>query len=156
MDVSWEVKRFVECSADDVFEFAKLRTDVFFLEQHCDEEELDAFDRDPETIHLFARVNGEMVGYARVVFRSEPDPLDEGITTSIGRVVVAASARGHGIAQGLMQQALSLVPTRDVVVHAQSYVAGLYASCGFDTFGEPFVEAGIPHLRMKRIAEKTV
>lgn len=152
MDVSWETKRFRECTPDDVFEFAKLRTDVFFLEQHCDEEELDRFDRDPKTTHLWGRVDGEMVAYARVVVRDEADPEDLSVTTSIGRVVVAPAFRGKGLGQELMARALGAAGDIDVVVHSQTYISKLYEASGFVQFGEPFVEAGIPHVRMVRVA----
>lgn len=152
MDVSWETKRFRECTPDDVFEFAKLRTDVFFLEQHCDEEELDRFDRDPKTTHLWGRVDGEMVAYARVVVRDEAGSEDLGVTTSIGRVVVAPAFRGKGLGQELMARALSAAGDIDVVVHSQTYISTLYEASGFVQFGEPFVEAGIPHVRMVRVA----
>lgn len=154
MDVSWEVKHFPDCTPDDVFEFAKLRTDVFFLEQACNEEELDHFDRDPRTVHVFARASGQLVGYARVVYRDVGEEEDRGVTVSIGRVVVAATHRGQGIAQGLMARSLKVVGDQDVIVHAQTYVASLYAHSGFVQFGEPFEEAGIPHVRMIRTASR--
>lgn len=40
-------------SRDDVFEIARLRTEVFYLEQRIDEEELDDRDRDETTEHLW-------------------------------------------------------------------------------------------------------
>jgi ElaA protein len=148
VDITWESKRFVDCTADDVFEFSKLRTDIFFLEQQCTEEELDAWDRHPSTQHVWARVGDRMVGYARVVRRDVGDPIDHGVTTSIGRVVVDEAFRGKGLASELVAHCLALTPGEDVVLHAQDYVTALYARHGFVEFGEPFDEAGIIHRRM--------
>lgn len=35
-------------------------------------------------------------------------------------------------------------------LHAQAYAKALYEKFGFAVFGEPFDEAGIPHVRMYR------
>jgi len=148
--MTWEVKTFSQCSADDVFEFAKLRTDIFFLEQHCDEEELDYWDRDSRTLHLWCKDGERMVGYARVLFKDEADPLDLGVTASIGRLVVDEEYRGRGIAGALMRRCLDAIGNEDVVLHAQEYVTALYEQHGFEIFGEPFDEASIRHRRMIR------
>lgn len=153
MDITWESKRFSECTADDVFEFSKLRTDIFFVEQQCNEEELDSWDRHPGTDHVWAKVGDQMVGYARVVRRDEGEPIDQGVTTSIGRVVVDKDFRGRGIANDLVVKCLELTEGEDVVLHAQEYVTALYARNGFVEFGEPFDEAGIVHRRMLRRAQ---
>ena len=36
------------------------------------------------------------------------------------------------------------------MLHAQEYVVGLYERFGFEAFGEPYEEAGIPHRSMYR------
>lgn len=150
--MTWESKHFGACTPDDVFDFAKLRTDIFFVEQRCDEEELDAFDRDPRTIHIWCRDGQRMVGYARVVYREDVDPLDRGVPWSIGRVVVDKDFRGKGLAGVLVEKCLEAIGPRDVVLHAQDYVTSLYQKHGFEAFGEPFNEAGIVHRRMIRAA----
>jgi ElaA protein len=148
--MTWECKGFAQCLADDVFDFAKLRTDIFFLEQHCDEEELDWWDRDPQTLHVWCREGSRMVGYARVLRKDHADAEDLGITTSIGRLVVDAAYRGRGIGGDVMSRCLDAIGEEDVVLHAQDYVTALYEQHGFDIFGEPFDEAGIRHRRMVR------
>lgn len=150
--MTWEVKRFDQCTPDDVFDFAKLRTDIFFLEQHCSEEELDEWDRHPNTTHVWGRVGPQMVGYGRIVRRDVADPKDLDITTSIGRVVVDKDFRGRGIAGDIMSRCLEVVGHQDVVLHAQEYVISLYEQHGFIVFGEPFDEASIRHRRMVRRA----
>jgi ElaA protein len=42
--------------------------------------------------------------------------------------------------------------TEPMLLHAQAYVAPLYAKFGFEEFGEVFTEAGIQHISMYRPA----
>ena len=150
MDVRWEDKLWAECTPDDVFDWAKLRTDIFFLEQHIDEEELDAWDRHPKTRHVFATDHRGAVAYCRLVRNDSPDPADDGISQSIGRVVVRSDYRGKGLGHELLRRVLRHVGEEPVVLHAQEWVMSLYAAHGFEPFGEAFDEAGIPHRRMRR------
>jgi ElaA protein len=154
VSLSWETKSFGECTADDVFEFSKLRTDIFFLEQAINEEELDQWDRDPETLHVWCRSGDEMVGYARLVTKAEADGADLGVRRSIGRVVVAPSYRRQGIAGELVSRCVDIAGPVDLIVHAQDYIQTFYAQHGFAVVGEPFDEAGIPHVRMVRYATR--
>lgn len=147
----WENKLWHQCSADDVFDWAKLRTDVFYLEQRITEEELDRWDRDPATRHIWASDSDGAVAYCRVVRNDSPDPADLGISQSIGRVVVRSDARGRGIAHELLRQALREVGNNPVVLHAQDHLTSFYTAHGFEAYGEVFDEAGIPHRRMRRL-----
>ena len=151
--MSWESKTFDQCDAKDVFDWAKLRTDVFFLEQSINEEELDRWDCHPMTVHLWCREDGQMVGYARVVRKPEADSGDGGVTTSIGRLVVDDGFRGRGIAHELMRRCLAIIGDEDTIVHAQNYIQSLYHRHGFEAIGESFEEAGIAHTRMIRRAK---
>lgn len=152
MSLIWEHKRIGECSAEDVLAFCKLRTDVFFLEQQITEEEIDAFDSDPATDHIWCSDDQVPVGYVRVV-RQQPAPQDDfGIETSIGRLVVHADYRRRGIARELMERALQACGLVDVILHAQTYIQDFYQDCGFEPVGEVFEEAGIAHIRMVRRA----
>lgn len=149
--MTWESKTWTDMSADDVFAVMKLRTDVFFLEQHITEEELDQADKFPDTVHIWAEKEpGVALAYVRVVRKDPPPPDDLGIALSIGRLVVDAHHRGTGLGHELMRRALSFCGDEPVVLHAQSWVRGLYDQHGFVTVGEPFDEAGIVHYRMVR------
>lgn len=149
--MTWESKTWSQMTADDVYSVMKLRTDVFFLEQNITEEELDVHDRAPGTIHLWAEVNpGVAAAYVRVVSQDPPPLEDLGIGLSIGRLVVDKEFRGRGLGHALMREALGHLVERDVILHAQARVAGLYAGHGFVSVGEPFDEAGIVHVRMVR------
>ena len=150
MSLRWEEATLSQCTPRDVLDFAKLRTDVFFLEQHINEEEIDTWDADEQTVHLWVRDGETMVGYARIVTRDDPADDDRGVRVSLGRLVVDPAYRSRGIARGLMERALEITGSEPVVLHAQTYIQDFYASLGFEPFGEAFDEAGIDHIRMLR------
>jgi ElaA protein len=150
------VKTWSEFTPDDVFEMAVLRSEVFFLEQKITEEEFDAADRDPSTIHLWVSDDRGMAGYLRIVDSPASDSpaaahAHEGIAQSLGRMVVRADVRGQGLAERLMTKALDIAGENPLYLHAQDYVTGLYAKFGFEERGEVFMEAGIPHRLMVRV-----
>jgi ElaA protein len=66
----------------------------------------------------------------------------------IGRVATATAFRGQGLAAALMSEALDLTAGADVVLDAQTQMAGWYARFGFAVDGPEFVEDGIAHLPM--------
>ncbi|CAB4568499.1 unannotated protein [freshwater metagenome] len=145
------VKTWSEFTPDDVFEMAVLRSEVFFLEQKITEEEFDAADRDPSTIHLWVSDDLGMAGYLRIVDSAAAAHAHEGIAQSLGRMVVRADVRGQGLAERLMTKALDIAGENPLYLHAQDYVTGLYAKFGFEERGEVFMEAGIPHRLMVRV-----
>mgnify|MGYP002633598791 FL=1 len=129
---------------------AVLRSEVFFLEQKIDEEEFDAADRDPTTLHLWIADDEGMAAYLRIVHNPDQASSHDGIADSLGRMVVRKSARGRGLAQVLMARALEIAGDKPLYLHAQDYVTSLYAKFGFERRGELFHEAGIPHVLMVR------
>jgi len=144
--VTW--RRWADLSADEFFEIARLRSQVFVLEQRITVEDLDDVDRHPETWHVFsAESSGAATAYLRVLRLDRPD---HGATVSFGRVAVHPAHRGQGLAQRLIADVVARVGDEAIVIHSQAYVTGLYASFGFVEVGEPFVEADIPHRSMLR------
>jgi ElaA protein len=143
-------KTWGEFTPDEVFEMAVLRSEVFFLEQKIDEEEFDAADRDPTTLHLWIADDEGMAAYLRIVHNPDQAASHDGIADSFGRMVVRKSARGRGLAQLLMARALEIAGDKPLYLHAQDYVTSLYAKFGFERRGELFHEAGIPHVLMVR------
>jgi ElaA protein len=142
------MKSWGELTTDELYAILKLRTDVFFVEQKVDEEELDNRDQEPATRHYWIADDRGTAAYLRVLLNSEPEYLDA--ARIIGRVVVREDRRGEGLAQALLQRALDDLPGEAVLLHAQEYVASLYAKFGFEPFGEVYVEATLPHLSMYR------
>jgi ElaA protein len=122
----------------------RLRQQVFVVEQDCPYPDLDGRDVEPGTRHVLVHEGPDLVGYLRL--------LDDGDAARIGRVVVAAGARGRGLAGRLMRVALAEVGSRPTRLDAQVGLADWYAGFGFAATGPEFVEDGIPHLPMARPA----
>lgn len=140
------VKSFQQLSVDELYDLLKLRVDVFVVEQTCPYPELDNVDRHNTTSHIGIVVDERLAAYARIYQK-------DGSTLAIGRVVVAAFARGQGIAHQLMQIALELckqdMACNMVVLSAQVYLKAFYAALGFEEVGEEYLEDGIPHQDMQ-------
>jgi ElaA protein len=133
---------FAELSPTEAYAAWRLRQEVFVVEQDCPYPDLDGRDLEPATRHLrLLADDGTLLGYARVL--SDPGEW------RIGRVVLTPSARGQGLADLLLRHALAETTDRDVVLDAQSPLAGWYATFGFEIDGPEFVEDGIPHLPMR-------
>ena len=143
-------KSWGELTVDELYAFIKLRTDVFFVEQRIDEEELDNRDQEPGTQHLWIADDDGTAAYLRVLV--DPSPEHRDARHLIGRVVVRADRRGEGLAQVLIREVLGSHPGTAFLLHSQEYIAPLYAKFGFEAFGDSYVEAGIPHIMMYRTA----
>ncbi|OGB26617.1 MAG: GNAT family N-acetyltransferase [Burkholderiales bacterium RIFCSPLOWO2_02_FULL_57_36] len=120
-----------------------VRDDVFINEQNIPVElEWDEMDR----VSLHAVVIGEAgqpIGTGRLL----PDG-------HIGRMAVTRVLRGAGIGgailEALMQQARKR-GDKAVLLNAQIRAEPFYARYGFTREGEEFMEAGIPHIRMRHV-----
>lgn len=135
---------FTDLDAVTLYALLKLRIDVFVVEQKCAYPELDGRDTERTTRHLWTTdETGVVTGYLRIL--AEPDG-----TARIGRVAVAPSARGTGLAGRLMLDALGQLGDRPCVLDAQTYLSGFYERLGFTVTGPEFLEDGIPHVPMRR------
>ena len=118
-----------------------LRHAVFVTEQQVPIElELDEFDASSE--HAVAWLGDQAVGTGRLL----PDG-------HIGRMAVDRACRGKGVGTALLEALLAQAGRRGmsaVRLHAQTHAQGFYARCGFVQEGEPFEEAGIPHIAMRK------
>ena len=136
------VAGFDELPVRTAYDVWRLRQQVFVVEQDCPYPDLDGRDLDPETRHVvLENDDGVVLGCARV--------LDDGQEWRIGRVALHRTVRGQGWADRLMQAALQVCPDRDVVLDAQSPLAGWYSAFGFEVTGLEFLDDGIPHLPMR-------
>jgi ElaA protein len=132
----------------ELYSLLKLRTDVFFVEQRIDEEELDNRDQEPTTEHLWVADATGVAAYLRVLVDAKSSHLDA--RHSFGRVVVRSDRRGEGLAQVLVARVMERYGHESMLLHSQEYIAPLYAKFGFESFGESYIEAGIPHISMYR------
>ena len=125
-----------------------IRTQVFIDEQDCPpEEEWDA--HDATSRHLLGWVGDTPVATAR--WRTVPH--DEALAAKLERFAVLPDYRGRGYGRDLVKYALGdarRAGFTTFVLHAQAHLEAFYADFGFETVGDVFEEAGIPHVKMVR------
>lgn len=145
--------RFAELDAATFHAIARLRSEVFVVEQECAYLDLDGRDLEPSTEQFWIE-SGAAEPEARIAatLRVLQDPG----AGRIGRVATAAAQRGRGLAAILMSSVIDRhdaeTPERPLVLDAQSHLASWYARFGFAPDGPEFVEDGIPHTPMRRAA----
>ncbi|OJJ25043.1 GNAT family N-acetyltransferase [Roseofilum reptotaenium AO1-A] len=126
-------------------EIASIRIEVFQNEQGVDPTlEFDGLDEHAD--HLLAYMESVPVGTARVR-QLNPE------TGKIERLAVLARFRGQGIGRKLILKALELAQSygvQEVIINAQVYVQPLYEQFGFIPEGEEFLDAQMPHIKMRK------
>jgi predicted GNAT family N-acyltransferase len=118
-----------------------LRHEVFVVGQDVPED-LERDEMDALSDHAVAVLDGDVVGTGRLL----PDG-------TIGRMAVAASARGGGIGAAVLtclEDAAREKGLAAVELHAQVHAAGFYDKAGYRPFGDVYLEAGIEHQSMRK------
>jgi ElaA protein len=142
-----DVKRgkFAELDGAAVFAIARLRQEVFVVEQECAYPDLDDYDLDAETVHFWVEGASPMEAIATLRV------LRDGGDWKIGRVCTALAARGTGLSAELFGAAMDFLgPDAEVTLGAQTYAAGFYRRFGFTEEGQEYDEDGIMHIEMRR------
>lgn len=146
--ITWHSIPFSELSTQQLYQLLQLRVDVFVVEQTCPYPELDGKDTIEGVHHLMGYMDGELIACARL--------LPPGTTydhASIGRVATKQAARGNGLGHKLLVEALArceaLWPKTTIDIGAQEHLEGFYASHGFKTISEMYLEDDIPHVDMR-------
>jgi predicted GNAT family N-acyltransferase len=121
--------------------------EAVFIEEQRIPAELEWDEADASCLHALA-VNrfGLALGTGRLL---TPAP---GIG-KIGRMAVRSSMRGSGLGRALLGALIDAARQRgdrEVLLHAQASAVPFYLRAGFTARGEPFDEAGIPHVEMVR------
>ena len=143
------VARFDELGPRTLYALLRLREEVFVVEQRCPYQDLDGRDTEPDTRHVWVVDGGSGDGPPLAYLRIVAEP---GGAARIGRVCVAHSGRGAGLAGKLMRDALELIGPHPCVLDAQAHLTAFYQGLGFTPSGAEFVEDGIPHVPMLREA----
>ncbi len=145
MEIHWKISAFESLPPEEIYALLRLRSEVFVVEQQCVFLDLDGMDSN--AIHLTGWSQGELAAYARLFDKGLVGPY-----LSVGRVVVPKNLRRSGIGKLLMAQAIKtlyeLYGKQPVYIGAQKYLEDFYAAFGFAQVGEPYLEDGIPHLKM--------
>jgi GNAT superfamily N-acetyltransferase len=100
----------------------------------------------PGNIFLLAYLDGQPVGYARLLEHEAPPGMGEGPAAEIVRIYAEQSAIGKGVGKSLMQYALDLAREKGknwvwlgVWEHNHRAIA-FYTKWGFEKFGDhPFI-----------------
>ena len=146
--ITWHSIPFSELSTQQLYQLLKLRVDVFVVEQNCPYPELDGKDTLAGVEHLLGYADEELVACARLL-----PPGTSYDNTSIGRVATKQSARGDGLGHQLIKEALTrceaLWPSTTIDIGAQKHLENFYASHGFKTISEMYLEDDIPHVDMR-------
>lgn len=128
-----------------VYLLAKLRQDVFTMEQGATDPDLDGRDLEDGTTILWIEAGGVPAAHIRVLTEADG-------TLRIGRLAVAAAHRRDGFGGRIMRAALDLTerlaPEAEVHIDAQAYLEKWYQGMGYETVGPMFLEAGIEHVPM--------
>ncbi|WBY02012.1 YbgC/FadM family acyl-CoA thioesterase [Ramlibacter tataouinensis] len=123
---------------------AAIRTAVFVQEQRIPAD-MEWDDADHTAVHAVAYNRlGQPVATGRLL-QAEPG------VARIGRMAVLQVLRGSGVGQQVLQALLQAAERRGdrrAVLHAQRTAQGFYGRLGFSPEGDPFEEAGIPHIGM--------
>lgn len=119
-----------------------VRYEVFVVEQKVPLD-MEWDDMDAHCVHVVAYgAEGQAVGTGRLL----PDG-------HIGRMAVRQPARGQGLGALMLETLVDAARKRgdrEVMLNAQTQAEPFYERYGFRREGEVFMEAGIPHIHMRR------
>lgn len=126
----------------------QVRNEVFVEEQKIPKElEWDAADAD--AVHAVAY---NRLGMPLATGRYLPYPAaGRAGVVKVGRMAVKRVMRGAGVGREVLFALMDAARQRgehEVVLHAQRSAEAFYARLGYTVNGEPFEEAGIPHIEM--------
>lgn len=121
-----------------------IRKVVFVDEQHVPIElEIDEFEE--EAMHFLYLEENLAVGASRLRFINHVGKLE--------RICILPAYRGKGYSKQLiqaMEEEAMKQSIHEVVLHAQVQVIPLYESVGYEIVSGEFMDAGIPHVEMKK------
>ncbi|MEJ8821231.1 YbgC/FadM family acyl-CoA thioesterase [Variovorax humicola] len=124
----------------------ELRRDVFIEEQRVPAE-MEWDEHDEVALHGVARNRlGKVIATGRLVAEAPG-------VARIGRMAVHRAMRGGGHGASvlrLLEDAARARGDREVTLHAQRSAEAFYKRLGYACSGEPFEEAGIAHIEMRR------
>jgi predicted N-acetyltransferase YhbS len=104
------------------------------------------FPFEEQSLHLVAVDGGAVVGC--VLFHPEGDG-----TGRLFQMAVEPTRQGKGVGQRLVRALEAEVARRGygtVTLHAREGAVVFYSRLGYEVYGAPFTEVGIPHRHMRR------
>lgn len=137
-------------------DIARLRQEVFVVEQDCAYLDLDGRDAETETEQYWAEDETGAVAATLRVLADDGSGAQQGGDSDrpaprvIGRVATAAAHRGRALAGALVAAVVADHGSGPLTLEAQSHLTGWYGRFGFEVAGEEYLEDGIPHTPMRR------
>lgn len=136
-------------NASDIF---WIRQQVFHIEQNIDPV-LDMDGEDELAEHFIAYWQQQPVGIARL------RAYGDGTQAKIERVAVLRAFRQRGIGKAIATVVLTHARQQgfaSAILYAQAQSASFYEQFGFQRQGDPFIQAGIPHITMVKDLSDTL
>jgi len=123
-----------------------IRKEVFVNEQKVDESlEIDEFEE--VALHVVGYIDNQAACTARVIEK-------ENEILKIQRVAVSKDFRKRGLGLALLQEiekiANETFESKKMQLDAQDHAIPFYEKNGFTTYGEGFMDTGIPHHHMEK------
>ena len=135
-------------------DIARLRQEVFVVEQDCAYLDLDGRDLEPGTEQVWITYAPDAETNSPAAVAATLRVLDEAERApgmrAIGRVVTHRDHRGKALARALMEAVVGDATGGPLVLEAQSHLTGWYEAFGFVVDGDEYLEDGIPHTPMRR------
>lgn len=119
---------------------------IVFVKEQGVPEEIERDEYDLSAFHVIALAGDRPVGTGRLVEMARA-------SGKIGRMAVAAEARKKGVGASIMSALTSKAEAlgcTELFLDAQVSAIGFYERLGYVAEGDVFIEAGIPHRRMRR------
>lgn len=141
------VETFDTLDVPTCYAMLRLRSEVFVVEQECIYQDID--NKDQRAWHILGFEQCTLVALTRI-FKAG-DYFDH---VSIGRVVVDKKFRGKALGHHILKASLDFIKEAwgevPVEISAQQYLEKFYMEHSFTKIGDPYLEDGIPHVRMIR------
>lgn len=157
--VLWQLSAFAELTGYQVYHIIQAREQVFVKDQNCSYVDADGVDF--AALHLCAyqqhaanssssnaNLELQLLAYCRII---PPTVTADGFP-HIGRVLVLADYRGHGLARQLMLKAIDYCHNQfcnqPIHISAQTYLIEFYQTLGFVCIGDVYSNDSIEHVNM--------
>lgn len=146
IESEFTIKRLPELTTIELHEILKARSQVFTKEQEILYPDADG--HDDQCWHVFSlNEDGTIASYLRMFY-----PEGQPGAVKMGRVLTIE--RGKGLGTRLMEvateYAVNELGAREIVVTSQKQAEGFYLKLGYETTSDTFIEAGIPHVEMRK------
>ena len=136
------MKVFIEKGLDKLPQCKIIREEVFIKEQKF-ENEFD--DIDEIAYHELILVGDNPVATARI--------FEEKGSYHLGRVCVLKEYRGKNLGKALLYNLESyakMIGAKEICLSAQTRAKDFYIKCGYEEYGEEFLDEYCPHINMKK------